>query len=168
MAALGKIVAHRDLTDVAFVANALGTSFKVDVKPGGYEKVYATDRVLGSPISARLTVFDAAFFRDHKMAVMFFPAVRDDRFIQTCLRIGPRDYSSYFGGGFTLAVGPPPEAYPFPGLDGPLPRSATAFKQTAGKDGSGLVMTFGWDADEGLVDGIALRQWQKPPSLTFP
>jgi hypothetical protein len=155
------IIAHGDLTDIAFTEKAFGAKFSsqsnVATAVGETNRPivrYGSVGVLGNPISVILVVdySKATQLENDQIAVMGldslgFPSPQPN-FITDCLNISTSDLSAFFGGGFDFST---------PGL--PSGDSGTTKEiDLPGKRGSRLYLNIGYNLENMIVDHIAVVQ----------
>lgn len=142
VAALSKLIAHQDLTDVPFVEKTLGTTFPY---PGPRRSIA---RMQGSLMKVGLMEFTTQHEEAgdngpaNLMAGINFPAyLVIDNYLHDCVRIRARDLIARFSG---------------PVLNDSGSYRAVTVSRT--KDGVTTFLAFGWNPADGLVTSIKLRQ----------
>jgi len=110
MQAIQFIIAHNDLTDLAFTEKTIGANFRADDKTSSHSQIdsYQADQVLNSPVRARLQVVN---FENNQLRPNWISSMRIESlgfsstapaFIEDCLHIKAANFSSYFGNGFQV------------------------------------------------------------------
>jgi len=155
MQTIQTIVAHGDLTDIAFIEKKLKTKFTVsydlqaDGTPDRQAVFFKSDQTLGSPIPAQLHIFYAkSKQRETHIIAALGIGGNTSNFIENCLHITAGNFISFFGGDFFGGPGRKfmPEA------------TGTQTKGRSGMNGSKIRLNFVYKFEGNLITGVGILQ----------
>jgi hypothetical protein len=150
------IVAHGDLTNIAFIENTLDTKFSSgygrneDGSPDTHTSYYNTDDVFSNPIHVEVDTWSKAMQNKMGIADVDFQSHpfpdSDSNFISDCLHITQSNFSAFFGGRFT----------DMPGGIGLGSKEAIEEQVSFGKNGTRLYLVYYSDPKGKRVNGVKI------------
>lgn len=163
------IIAHGDLTDVAFIEKTLGTEFSLNYgwKPDGSQDtqklIYQSNHMLGDTIQVSLHINTASPPKGGQIAFISFNGnpmtALYPTFISDCLHMSSNDFSSSFGTEFfrDIPVGDVPvRGEPY----SPPPISVGKYLNYPGKDSTHLKLGIGYNAKDLIVSQVGIGQYR--------
>jgi hypothetical protein len=148
------IVAHGDLTDVAFIEKTLGAKFNFD-QDWSWDRTAVpnvlhlrSDEVLGSPITATLAI---SKIKSQQLNGGYIAAISmhgPPNFISDCFHIPIHYFSSAFDDNFVFR----------PTGEGVPSGMYTQLKGVFGKNGSQMIVSFSFEFKDNIVDSVAITQ----------
>jgi hypothetical protein len=154
MQSIQAIIAHGDLTDVAFNEKTLDTKFTADPYWEAYSPPnpqilhLSSDQVLGSKIHTEVIVFKAKSQQLKNGFIAGLGFGGPPNFIADCLHIPISHFASFFGGNFSgLPTG-----------EGIPTASETNVLGSPGKNGTHLHVTFDYGFDKNVVTAVSVYQ----------
>jgi hypothetical protein len=148
------LIAHGDLTDIAFIEKMLGTKFssnygtKLDGTPEHQTIILNSDQMLGGPIHVEL-IINYELSKQSKTGIIAALAIgQQSNFFADCLQINESYLSSYFGGNF---LGKPPG----PGIP---TASVDQMNGRTGHNGSQIYLSFTYNLSGGLVTSFGISE----------
>jgi len=175
------IIAHGDLTDIAFAEKTFGTKFSSrhnempNGNPDPQSFIYETDNVLGNPIHIDLYVWNSKSDQDLTLEIAFIRiessnySSSNENFISDCLHIPAPEFASYFGNDFDIefptAGAPIANATPKYSSDRdksaeivPLQLDASQIQGSTGRGGSKIYLGFSYHPKDNLAYEVVIRQ----------